>query len=115
MTAAVALCGLVLGVLICAGGGREPRRTVLGLTVVLVSLLLAGAQSFPPSLSTLDARAAFPAPCGASCAFSVAPPAMRPSVSGGSVMPDRHRLRSASRAVVADPFVSGAQVRARLR
>jgi hypothetical protein len=123
MTATVALFGLVLGVLICAGNTRPLPRTALGVTVVLVSLLLAGTQSFPASLDTLDAKAASPAPCGRTCAPPVAPaafipamnPAINPAVRRRSDMPDRHHLGPAVPAAVADPLVSGTQSRVPFR
>jgi hypothetical protein len=108
----VAVFGLVLGVLIWAGGIGALPRTVLGLTVVLVSLLLASAQSYPASLGALDARAAFPTPCGATCAVPVAPPGNNPALQRGSVMPDRHSRRPAAPTEVAGtaPWSHGAAV-----
>lgn len=100
MTTAGALLGLVLGVLIWAGRVPPLPRTALGTGVVLVSLLLASAQSYPLDLGALDARATAASACGAVCA----PPAMN----GGSIMPGRHRPGPTLTGAVAGPIVPGA-------
>lgn len=100
MTAAGALFGLVLGVLIWAGRVPPLPRTALGTGVVLVSLLLASAQSYPLDLGALDARAAAATACGDVCA--------PPTMNGGSIMPGRHRLGPTLTGTVADPLIPGA-------
>lgn len=108
VTAAVALFGVALGVMILMGDVPPLPRTALGLTVVLVSLLLASAQSYPPSLGALDTRAPVRAPCGATCGS----PGMNPVVNGGTFLPGRDHVRPAVPGAVADPLVPGAPVRA---